>query len=839
MRCVSRMQPAGKANPEKEQAVLRLVIVTLVFIYLFFLTYDGLFASATMRLLIAFIVFAACMLISTIIRPAISPTRRVVGLTADITTTAYGMYLNDVTGAPLWVILLWTVFGNGIRYGKTYLILSTVYASLCFGIVIYWNPYWYSQPALSYGLLIGMVALPVFIATLLERLNKAIEIAQEANRAKNRFIANMSHEMRTPLHGIMGTTDLLEGTALTAEQRELSKTIHASARTLLSLVNDVLDIARIEEGKGRENKVEFDFHALLKTVASMVAPMAHSKGIAFRTICSPAIPFRLRGDEIHIQQILLNLLGNAVKFTEEGEICLRANKVRETPTTVTLRIEVSDTGIGIPHEAQATIFNRFAQADDSITRRYGGSGLGTTIAKQLVELMGGEIGLHSEPGKGSTFWFTLEIEKQPSLASPEEETNALSGIRILVVSSDGRSLDILKTHLTSWNVDVGVAGKASQAFSPLISASNGEKPFHGALIVERNLDMDPFELAKALQSVRILKNLHLILVTKEEDEPDLTFISKHGFASAVAASFDKTTLFHTIHFLHAAGAEKGSDPSPSGRYRLRRETESSGLRILVAEDNPTNRIVITKLLERMDHAVHIVENGAEAVEAMRKNWFDIVFMDLNMPVMDGLEATRAYRSEEAGGARMVIVALTADATSATKKVCLEAGMDAFITKPFDGKKLSEMIESLVPKKTGTDRKIAVDSGTQGRQIGMKAEGEKHGVNAEVLDELEAFVGKGDFVKNLIWIFLRDSEKTIGRMEAAAAGRNIREFCDLAHSLKGTAGQIGATGVMEICEKLQRMREESSVTARQELFADLKEEIALVKKAMIRRISMTG
>lgn len=833
------MQPAGKGNPEKEQAVLRLAIGSLVFLYLFFFTYAGMFETATMRLLTVFIVFASCMLISTIVHPAKSPTRRLVGLAADITTTAYGMYLNDVIGAPLWVILLWTVFGNGIRYGKTYLVLSTFYASLCFAIVIYKNPYWYSQPVLSYGLLIGLVALPAFIATLLERLNKAIEHAEEANRAKNRFIANMSHEMRTPLHGIMGTTDLLEGTPLTAEQKELSKTIHASARTLLSLVNDVLDISRIEEGKGRENKVDFDFHALLKTVASMVAPIAHSKGITLRTICSPAIPFRLRGDDTYLQQVLLNLLGNAAKFTEEGEICLLAEKTRETATTVTLRVEVSDTGIGIPFEVQASIFNRFAQADESITRKYGGSGLGTTIAKQLVELMGGEIGVHSEPGKGSTFWFTLEIEKQPASASPETEPDALSGTRMLVVSSDGQCSDILKTHLTSWNVDVGVAEKASQAFSPLISAANDGKPFHGAFIVEKDLDMDPFELAKALRSVRMLKNLHLILVSREDKEPDPTFIAKHGFAAAVGASIPKTILFHTVHFLRSAESEKQTVTSLSSRYRWGGETESSGLRILVAEDNPTNRIVITKLLERMGHAVQIVENGAKAVETLRKDRFDIVFMDLNMPVMGGLEATRICRSEEAGGSRMTIVALTADATSATKNACLEAGMDACMTKPFNGKTLSDLIGSLVPETKGTDPKVALDSTPRGRQTGLKSDGGKQAVNAEVLDELEAYGGKGDFVKNLVWIFLRDSEKAIGRMEAAAAGRNIREFCDLAHSLKGTAGQIGAIRVMEICERLQHMKEESSVIARQELFAELKEEIARVKKVMIRRISKTG
>ncbi len=830
-------QTSRKVDPEREQAVLRLSIISLFSSYLYISGPSEFLESPTTRLAVLFLVFSACNLASTFLWPGTSQFRRIVGLVADISAACYGMYLSGERGAPLYVVLLWTVFGNGIRYGKTCLILATMYAATGFAIVVLTTPFWTAHPPLSYGLLIGLVALPAFIATLLGRLKTAIDRAEEASRAKNRFIANMSHEMRTPLHGIIGTLDLMQGTDAPAEREEFSNTIRESARTLLALVSDVLDVSRIEEGGMKIAREDIDFHALLKSIAVMVSPLARAKGLYFRTICSPAIPYRLRADRIHLEQVLLNLLGNAVKFTEKGEVRLKADKVRETSTHVTVRLEISDTGIGISTDAQARIFQRFAQADESITRRYGGTGLGTNIAKQLVELMGGEMGIRSEPGKGTEFWFALDLEKQPAEESPPVEDVDFHFDRLLIVSRDEGLSAILKGHLASWNIRPTILDKAVLAFSPLFSAENEGRPFLAAIVVEKGLDMDPLELAKALRSIRVLKNMKLILVSGGGKEADLNVSVRQGFDAAIDASVDRGQLFNTLRFVRtiegrspASAAPSAAEPAPGEAHRP--------LRILVAEDNATNQLVIRKMLERMGHSVRLVENGAEALDGFRTREFDVGFLDLNMPVMGGLEAARVFRSEETSGCRLPIIAITADATAETRTACSEAGMDGCVIKPFDGKKLSEAIGSIAATLKGKEAPPP-GSAAPGDPLPVPSKEAESVLRTETLDELEALGGKGDFVKNLVWMFLRDAETKVRKMEAALSAGDVAEFCTLAHAMKGNAGQIGAVGIMDICEKLQHMKGEPSAAGRRELFEEFREEVAAVKRALTRRICKTA
>jgi len=834
---------ARREDSEHEQAIIRLVIVVLLAIYILLsvgrnhrIDPDEI---ATVAIAVFCLLFSVSVFTHIVLRPMASPLRRVIGIAHDNGMSAYMMYALGEYCAPFYIILLWVTFGNGFRYGRKYLFASAFLGSAFFSLVIATTDYWKSHPTLGIGLLLGLIVLPVYVSSLLKKLTDAISRAEEANSAKNQFLANMSHEMRTPLSGILGMVDLLRGTPLTAEQKDFANTIHSSSKTLLFLIEDVLDISKIEAGKISVENVDFDLHSLLKNTMGMVAQQAREKGLVISTQIPSRIPFLLRGDPLLIRQVLLNLLSNAVKFTEAGEVCLRVDQIRETATTVSLRTEVSDTGIGIPLEAQARIFERFAQADASITRRYGGTGLGTTIAKQLVDLMGGEIGLQSEPGTGATFWFTLNLAKQPSQVSQATGVGALSGSRILVISSDGNSSDLIKNHLASWGIDAVIVDKAAQAFSPLISAANDDVPFQVAIIVGKNLDMDPCELGRALKSVRLIQNVQLILVSKEEREPELSLITKHGFASAVGASIDKTLLFNAIHYVRPVEWEAASVPSLASRYRQKKEEELRGLRILVAEDNLTNQKVIAKILERAGHQTQLVMNGEEALDAMEKEKFDLVFLDLHMPVMGGLEAAKIFRFTCEGASRPPLVALTADATQESRKACEEAGFDAYLTKPVEIKKLIELVDSLVPAgREGHAATATAQANSAGN--GPSEEGRSGPViDPATFNELAALGGKEGFLEQLIQIFLETGEQKIESIEKAMLARNYGLVTDLAHALKGSAGQIGASTLMELCHRISRTQPVALMNEGNDTVKVLRNEFGRVRAALHEQVQEAG
>lgn len=824
-------------DSEPEQAVIRLVIVSIIMVYTQVVCRSDRVIDSTERIAIwliwVFILLSIGILVAIARNPKKSPVRRFVGMHADILCITVLMYLTGEKGAVFFVILLWVPFGNGFRYGRKYLFVSTLLSFSSFTVLVLTSSFWKSIPDLSAGLLISLVALPAYVSSLLKKLTEAIRRAEDANLAKNQFLANMSHDMRTPLSGILGMVELLRGTAQTVEQEDYSNTIQASAQTLLFLIEDVLDISKIEAGKISVEKVDFDLHKLIKNTMAMVAQQARGKGLDISLQIPSRIPFLLRGDPLLIRQVLLNMLSNAVKFTEEGEVCLRAEQIRETPGTVVLRIEVSDTGIGIPHEAQARIFERFTQADDSITRRYGGSGLGTTIAKQLVKLMGGEIGLQSESGKGTTFWFTLELDKQHELVSQATGASALIGSRILIVSSDGNSSFTLKKYLASWGVSAVIVDKAAQAFSPLISAANDGIPYQIAVIVENNLDMDPCELAKALKSVRLIRNVQLILVSKEENEPDLSVITKGGFAAGLGSSLDKTLLFNSVHFVRPVEGEAGNVPSLANRYRQKKEEERRGLRILVAEDNLTNQKVIAKILERAGHRPHLVENGEQALDAMEKEKWDLVLLDLHMPVMGGLEAAKIFRFTREGSFRPPLVALTADATRESEKACEDAGFDHYLTKPVEMKKLLEILDSLGPAGRKAQRATPPDEAPATGIPSSESDRIDKVIDPATISELVALGGKEDFLEKLIQIFLQSGEQKIDSIEKSMRSQNFGLVADLAHALKGSAGQIGAVTVQEICHLLSRAGSTELRKDGKKIVKDLKGEFERVRSALAR------
>ena len=793
-----------RPDSEHEQALVRIVLASFATAYLSWsVNRDGLLDVQESRLLLmcgSYVLFSVGLFIMITIDPKLSPVRRGLGIFGDLSTTSIGITVAGGAGAPLYILLLWVIFGNGFRYGRRYLFAASAFATFAFGAAMHFNAFWQDKLSLGIGLLVGLIVLPLYVSSLLKKLTIAGKRAEEANQAKNRFLANMSHEMRTPLSGIIGMLDLLKGTPLSTEQEELTKTIDDSAHTLLFLMQDVLDLSKIEAGRVSVKVSDFDLYAVVKHTIAIVEPQARYKGLLTFLRVPSNVPFLLRGDPLLLRQVLLNLLGNALKFTERGKVGIRVTLESETPRHATLRFEVVDTGIGISAEAQRRIFDRFTQADESITRRFGGTGLGTTISKEIVEMMGGTIGVHSELGKGSTFWFTVEMTKQSRLEDETAPAAALVGRRALVLSSEPEVAESLRAQLSGWGIRVTTVDRSAQAFARIVSSSNEGTPFDFILPVREGLDMDTAGFARAVQSDSTIHESRLILVTRGEDggEP----VAEEGYSAALSAPVDRRMLLNALHFSHTGTfADEPSVGSLEEKYR-RKNVGGRKLRILVAEDNRTNQMVIGKILERAGHDVRIVANGEEILEVLKEETFDIALLDLHMPVMGGVEAAKLYRFMSLGSPRMPIVALTADATPEARAECEAAGMDACLTKPIDSRKLFDLFETLVP--AGTPVRRNAEEATPGmEEPGGVAPGVQEDapcLDPRYLQELSNLGGSSDFVVRLAWTFLKGSKEKVRGLERAVADRDVEKVRELAHALKGNSGQIGALALMWACDR---------------------------------------
>ena len=820
-----------RQDSEHEQSLIRIILVGVVIVYTF-LALQGRADSTNDGWLIvcmsAGLATAWALLISVIVRPEISPIRRVFTINADLWTTTGLIYFGGDITAPLYGLVLWMVLGHGFRYGVKYLLLAAAVSFVGFTVVVFFSPYWQSVQGLAIGLWLALLIVPAYVASLIRKLHLAKAAAEEASRAKSRFLATISHELRTPLNTVIGMGGLLKVTTLDNEQRAMVQSMRSAAGTLLSQINTILDFSKIEAGRMTAKARPFDLAVLVAEVESMFRLQAQAKGLEFHVNLAPGTPLRIAADMDLLRNVVVNLVGNALKFTERGHVrvAFAAGPVRARQANLT--VTVADTGIGIPKEKWDTVFESFRQADETVGRRYGGTGLGLTIVKQLAAILGGTVRLESEVGKGSVFAVEIPVE----LADGAERPARLpEGERIFFVSADAPLASKIAGVIAAaggQTVEVAQIGRLASAVR--LAAGSTARP-----IVVGNaasLDLSRAAFAKAVHDALPAKTPILILVEGESvGEPGPC---RDYFAEIEPARVDghlPATLYAAT-VLANGGAAKPAEAA---------ERPSRAMRILVAEDNGVNRRLFARMLELAGHRVIAVANGEEALDVLDREPVDLAIFDVNMPVLNGIDAVKLHRFAHLHDERLPIVALTADATNEGRERCLAAGFDAVVLKPIEAEELQRVVDTYAaPARTAPGAPPAPPPETAAGD-GKVARHPKSGgalppiVDPAALEALRALYRSPAMFAELVEEFIADTGRLVDALVAAVAANDVTAARDQAHALRSSAAHFGARRLHQTCLGFGRIGADEMRMRAAALTGELKQGYALVVDVLRREV----